>query len=243
MKMTLLAMVQSILSDMDSEDVNTISDTLEATQVASVVRDTYYQMIAARMIPEHQELLKLTALSDSAKPTHFRYPDSVKKIDCLWYNVSTDGGIEWRELKFIEPAQFLGRYLEGSDTTTVYDANGGTTYFVGNDQMPNYFTTFDDYHVVLDSHDSSVEATVQQSKVRALGVVYPTFELSDTYTPDIDAVLFPYLLAEAKSACFSMFKSGSDPKVEQAARRLKSYVQNDKHRNKRENVRPQYGRR
>jgi len=34
MKTTLLEIVQSILSDMDSENVNTISDSVEAQQVA-----------------------------------------------------------------------------------------------------------------------------------------------------------------------------------------------------------------
>jgi hypothetical protein len=52
----------------------------------------------------------------------------------------------------------------------------------------------------------------------------------------------PYLLAEAKSTCFSLFKGGSDPKVEQAARRLKSYVQNDMHKSVRPNKRTHYGR-
>ena len=40
MKSTLLQVVQSILSDMDSENVNTISDTVEAQQIASEVEDT-----------------------------------------------------------------------------------------------------------------------------------------------------------------------------------------------------------
>ena len=46
MKSTLLQVVQSILSDMDSEDVNTISDTIEAQQVASVVEDTYFNIMS-----------------------------------------------------------------------------------------------------------------------------------------------------------------------------------------------------
>jgi hypothetical protein len=41
MKRTLLEMVQSILSDMDSEDVNSISDTNEAEQIASVQLGIY----------------------------------------------------------------------------------------------------------------------------------------------------------------------------------------------------------
>lgn len=51
MKRTLLQIVQNILSDMDSEDVNSISDSIEAEQIASVVRDVYLNMVSTRMIP------------------------------------------------------------------------------------------------------------------------------------------------------------------------------------------------
>ena len=44
MRNTLLQMVQSILSDMDSEAVNSISDTVEAEQVASVIQDTFFEL-------------------------------------------------------------------------------------------------------------------------------------------------------------------------------------------------------
>ena len=49
----------------------------------------------------------------------------------------------------------------------------------------------------------------------------PTFTIDDDFQPDLDDTMLPYLLAEAKSTCFSLFKSGSDPKIEQSARRLK----------------------
>jgi hypothetical protein len=41
MKMTLLEMVQNILSDMDSEEINSLSDSNEAEQIAKVVENTY----------------------------------------------------------------------------------------------------------------------------------------------------------------------------------------------------------
>ena len=50
MRNTLLEMVQSILSDMDSENVNSISDSVEAQQVASVIEDTFFNIIAAHLI-------------------------------------------------------------------------------------------------------------------------------------------------------------------------------------------------
>ena len=243
MKRTLLQIVQNILSDMDSEDVNSISDSIEAEQIASVVRDVYYNMVSTRMIPEHQELIKLVSLSNSSRPTHFQVPDSVKRIDFIRYNVSTDSDIEFREIQYIEPLVFLTLHQDGANIDTVYDVNGNTPILIRNDQMPTFYTSFDDLHIIMDSYDSSVDQILSESKTQALGHKIPTFTISDNFTPDIDEVLFPYLIAESKSTCFSLFKSGVDQKIEQAARRQKSYMQSDMYRVKKENKRPYYGRR
>jgi hypothetical protein len=108
--------------------------------------------------------------------------------------------------------------------------------------MPTYYTSFDDKHLVFNSYDASVDTTLQSSKTMAYGTMYPVFSITDGFEPQLDDNMMPYLLAESKSVCFSLFKSGSDPKVEQAARRLKSYVQNDMYRTKQANKRPHYGR-
>ena len=243
MKRTLLQIVQNILSDMDSEDVNSISDSIEAEQIASVVRDVYYNMVSTRMIPEHQELVKLVSLSNSARPTHFQVPDSVKRIDFIRYNVSTTSDTEFKEIQYIEPLLFLTLHQDGANVTTVYDVNGNTPLLIRNDQMPTYYTSFDDLHIVMDSYKSDTDQILAENKTQALGHKIPTFTISDNFTPDLDEVLFPYLLAESKSTCFSLFKSGVDQKIEQAARRQKSYMQSDMYREKKENKRPYYGRR
>jgi len=237
MKRPLLQLTQSILSDMDSEPVNSISDSEEAGQIASVIRDTYFNIIAAREIPEHDRLLKLTALSDSTKPTHFRYPDNCKEIRVFEY----DG----REVYWKDPLKFLDGLPnpDGANTITVLDPLSGVTLYIRNDKSPRYYTTFDDQYIICDSYNAAVDTTLQESKTRCWGTMYPTFTMSDSFIPDLDEDMFPYLLAEAKSVCFSLFKSGSDPKVEQAARRLKSYIQNDKFKTTRPNKRNFYGRR
>mgnify|MGYP000149502562 CR=1 FL=1 len=63
--------------------------------------------------------------------------------------------------------------------------------------MPSFYTSFDDEHIVMDSYKSSVETTLQNSKTQAYGVVYPTFTISDTFTPDLDDTLFPYSKGDA----------------------------------------------
>lgn len=242
MRRTLLSMVQSILSDMDSEDVNSISDSIEAQQIASVIQDTYFNIIAAREIPEHKQMLQITSLSNNQKPTHFRYPNDTKEIEKLFYNTSYTGST-YTEVYFLEPLDFLNRVDSSATNTMQVDTVAGNVpVFIMTDRMPKYYTSFDDDNIIMDSYDVSVEAILQTSKTRAYGTVYPSFQITDTFEPDLDDTMLPYLLAEAKSTCFSLFKSGADPKVEQAARRLKSYVQNDMHKTKRENKRPHYGR-
>lgn len=239
MKSTLLQIVQSILSDMDSEDVNSISDSVEAQQVASVVEDTYFNIIAARDIPEHNKLLPLISLADNTKPTHFTYPARTKNIIRIDYNVRTTADPDYQEIIYVEPLVFLDRMDENGLKVTTVDQS--VDLFVANDRRPAYYTSFNDNHIIMDAYDASVEANLAANKTRAFGAIYPTFSQTDSFEPDLDNTLMPLLLAEAKSTCFSLFKGGPDAKVEQSARRLKSYVQNDQYKT-RVGIRNQYGR-
>lgn len=236
MRRTLLDMVQSILNDTDGEPVNSIFDTEEAQQCASVIRDTYFNIIAARENPEHDELLKLTALSDSEKPCLFKYPDNVKDIRVFEYN--------GKEVYWKDPTDFLNALpTVGDDVLNYTHPINNVPLTCRNSKNPRYYTSFDNQYIVCDSYDAAVDTTLQESKTRCWGTKYPSFTMSDTFVPDLSETMFPYLLAESKSVCFSVFKSGSDPKIEQAARRLKSYVQNDRHKTKQANRRNFYGRR
>ena len=44
-KLTLLDMTQDILSDIDSDEVNSISDTPDSLQVAGIIKSSFYDMI------------------------------------------------------------------------------------------------------------------------------------------------------------------------------------------------------
>lgn len=243
MKKSLLEIVKDILSDTDSEDVNSISDTVEALQVAKIVESTFYDIISTRSVPEHQSLIKLTSLSDSAYPTHFVMEDNQATVTDIWYDVGPGATYEYRKLKYLDPVDFIQLVdKRGSGYTLVQDKVAGTWLRILNDSQPNYYTSFDDDHIVMDSFDSTVDTTLQESKIRALGVTYPTFPISDSYVPDVDANHFPYLIQEAKSRFFSAFKGQIDQKVEQAARRQKVYIQNDKRKFSVLNKMRRYGR-
>lgn len=85
MRMTLLDYVQNILSSLSSDEVNTISDTTEAQQVAEIVRTTYFNIIARAGIPTHKQLVQLDPSIDINSPVIMYVPDGIKKIDWLKY--------------------------------------------------------------------------------------------------------------------------------------------------------------
>lgn len=225
-KKTLKDIVGEILSDMDSEGVNSIADTVEAQQVASIVERTFYNLIANKVIPENEQLLKLVPYSDQDYPTMFKYPENIKKVTRVWYMV--DGN--YKEVRWVSPEDFLHRTdLRGDDYVDMLDPKSGTLLKIGTDQSPNFFTSFDDTNLVFNSYDKIVDTTLQASKIRAFGATYPDFRIEDDYVPECDANFFPVLINEAKSVAFSVLKNIVDPKVDQAARRQRFTHQNDRY--------------
>lgn len=243
-KKTLLTIVQDVLSVLDSEEVNSISDSTEAKDIAEIVESVYFDIVSQRSIPETKSFVKLEALADSDYPTHFKYPANANRLERIWYDASDDGTYEYREIYFVDPIEFIERQdTLSSNYTLVEDKTAGIKIRVGNDEMPTCYTSFDDEHIVMNSFKSTVDSTLQASKSRGYGVVYPEFQRSnDTFVPDIDAEYFPYLIAESKSRAMDIYKGGTTPKIDQAARRNMISVQNKKHRTSRGNRFNDYGR-
>jgi hypothetical protein len=244
MKKTLLAIVQDILSDTDSDEVNSLSDSVEALQVARIVEQCFYDFIYTRPVPEHKSLIKLTPLADSSFPTHFEIQDQQAKIETIWYDVSEDNSYSYRKLTWLSPEDFLEKIDRRQDDYDLIDDKfAGTKLRIVNNRQPTFYTSFDDTHIVMDSYKSTVDDTLQENKTRAMGYTHPTFSISDSYIPDLDVEMFPMLVREATSRTISLFKGQPDPKVEQAARRNKVYSQNDRLKVGFKDKKRRYGRR
>lgn len=245
--MTLLDMVQDILSDMDSDEVNSISDTVEALQVAQIIKSTYYNIIDGRDYPFLHELFQLDSSGTLAKPTHLKLPETI--IDLIWikYNKKKAGETRNRYEKVIykTPEEFLDiinvRDSSSSKVKVVLDPTGVELNIL-NDKAPEYFTTFDDETLVFDSYDSSVDSTLQNSKLQCYGKRSVAFLIEDSFTPDLPVQMFSYLHNEAKSTCFARLKQLPDAKSEQAAVSQKRKMSQDAWRVSKGIKYPNYGR-
>lgn len=229
MRETLLDMVQSILSKMDSEEVNSINDSVEAIQVADIIQDCYYDLVTDKEFPEHVGLLRLTSLSDSERPTHLRVPNDTRAISNIYYNISDTSTTNYRKLTKVSLDEFLTATDNkvGSAYKSVLDVESDVNFYIRNDRDPSFFTVINDYYIVCDSYDSTKDSTLMESKTRATGVTIPTFTISDTFKPDLDAEFLPLLLSEATKHAMSVLKGGVDAATVQNNIRLRGkYLSN-----------------
>lgn len=274
-KMTLLEMTQDILRAMDSDEISSIGDTVESLQVAGEVKIAYEEIFANLKLPFKSALVQLQALSDLNHPNYLQIPDTVKSIGWIKYNtldytsfnvtpnqnlvydteifdnvpvtVDTSTVPTYVDIQYQTPEMFILNSLQygGQLNTQVVVDFSGAQLTIGNQYNPTYWTTFDNKNIVFDSYNSTLDATLQQSKTMCWGQYDLTFEMQDTFIPDLDAGLFPLLLAEAKRVSFVNQKQVSSQPEEQRARRQLVRAQNDLWRadQRRPYDMPNYGRR
>lgn len=244
MKYTLLELTQRVLTFLEADEVNSISDTTEALQVSSIIEDCYFALISNKTIPEHQEMVRLTAASDSEFPSHLKYPNQVSFVKKVWYDVSPDNTFEYKELCWLEPEDFLSitdRVRNNFSFSS--DKKGATKLRILNNQMPTYYTSFDDEWIVCDSWDMSSSSTLMSSKTRALVIKTPVWEPhQNDFVPDIDDNYFPLLLAEAKVIAANDLHGNADSVTDRQATRIRAGVQTRKRKNAAKKDKSTYGR-
>lgn len=245
--MTLLEVVQDIMSDMNSDEINSINDSVEALQVAQIVKSTYYNIIDGKDFPWLKELFQMSSSGTVARPTHMTLPENVIDLDWIKYNnkKATETRNRYTTIKYKSPEEFFNivneRVSTASNIQIVSDTTGIQLNII-NDQAPTYFTSFDDETLVFDSFDSAVENTLQASKTQCYGKRSVVFTMDDDFTPDMPVQMFSYLLNEAKSTCFAVLKQMPNAKAEQQAMSQKRRMSQEAWRIKNGITYPNYGR-
>lgn len=228
MRKTLLQLTQDVLNELDSDYVNSIADTEESEQVSQIIKNVYFEMMGNRNWPHLKKLFQMEHIGDITKPNYLRIPILLKELEFIKYEMQKDGEkLVQRELKFREPDVFLQfishRDSQADNVITVTDFSGSKLLIV-NDQAPTYWTSFDDYTIVTDSYDATVDDTLQKSKTQCLGYIHPEWVHEDTFIPDLPSEAFPALFNEALSTCSYAVKQMANQKAEQKANRQQRWL-------------------
>ncbi len=247
MKLTLLEIVQDILNDLDSDEVNSIDDTVEAQQIAQIVKSTYFALLSNRNWPHLKKGIKLEAYADLTKPTHMKLADNVKELSFVNYDKRklNETRKRYEQIKWMEPDDFLAytnKRNSDEPTVKVVVDFSGIDLLIRNDQQPTYYTSFDDSNMVFDSYDAQVDDTLVAAKFQAQGYVIPTWSPTDDFIPDLPDEAFTLLLEESKSRASFKLKQVQDVKAEQEAGRQNRWLSRKAWRVNGDQQYPDYGR-
>lgn len=229
MKRTLLDIVQEILNDLDSDEVNSINDTVESLQVANIVRSCYLEMTSNRNWPDQKKLIQISASNDVSKPNYMRLPDNIKEVISIAYNKVKEGETKlvYQPIKFLYPDEFL-RLVNSRNTdldnVIIVTDDSGIKIPVVNNQPPTYWTSFDDNWLVFDAYDSTVDDTLKATKSEVIGYVEKSWTTDDNAIPDLPSEAFSALVEEAKSTAFLVLKQMANQKAEQKSQRQQRWL-------------------
>ncbi len=229
MKMSLLEIVTDILNDMDSDEVNSITDTIESQQVAQIVKTCYFEMLGNRNWPHLRQMFQLEDSGFIDKPNYLKIPENIKELSFFKYDkfTSTNPKAAILDVEYKHPDSFLrlvsSRNSLDASVVSVNDFSG-VKLLIRNDLPPTYWTSFDDSYIVTDSYDVLVDTTLQPSKTQCIGYVEPLWQHEDDFIPDLPSEAFSGLLAEAKSTAFLAIKQVANQKAEQKASRQSRWL-------------------
>lgn len=221
-KLTLLSMVQDILNDMDSDEVNSIDDTIEAQQVAQIIKSSYFEMIDHRNWPHLKKMVQLDASDEVIKPNYLILPERIKELIFFRYKATVGTTTQYSDIIFKHPDDFLrmvsSRTTSNLNIETITDYSG-VQLFILNNKEPQYWTSFDDTHIVCDSYNKVVDDVLRKEKTQCMAYMDPLWLMDDDFIPDLPGEAFSALLEEAKSTAFMYVKQMPNQKAEQKATR------------------------
>lgn len=250
-KPTLLEIVQDLLSDMGADEINSIDDTLESMQVATVVRNAYRSIVEEYDLQAVETAFQLEASGTTARPTHMSVPSAVFQVTSVRYNCAGNGATSpaFRELPYVTPTEFLDLVSNNNSSDATYqnvtDPESNFVLSICNNRAPGVYTSFDGGDtLVFDAFDSAVDATLQASKTQCIGQKRNDLTIADSSLVDLPETMHQLLYNEARELCFELFMDGAPRKVNETARisRMRAKERKNKLRTPARLTLPDYGR-
>lgn len=221
-------MVQRILEAIDGQMIESIEDTREAMQIARCIKETYEHLLYTRDIKAKSNLIQVHSLSDTTQPTVFLINDNIQQIEIFKYYDNANE--RYVDLRWMEPAEFIDMCLHRDprkeDIVNITDPSG-VHYNIYNSRAPQFYTSFDDVHIVCDAFNKADGSTLLENYTVIYGIVCPEFKLEDTFVPDLAPQHFSLLLSEAKVQ--ATYELNKEVDTLERDRAMKQKVTADKH--------------
>jgi hypothetical protein len=244
-KKTILELVQKIGHAISSDEIDTLGESQEAFDIIEVLKQTYDEVLDRRTWEFMKDrVLQLDArLAGDNILTNLKIPDSVLKIQCLRY---LDDNDKYRDLTYMSPCDFVTKLHNNNpadvDVTTVISPDGVPLY-VKTNKAPQYWTSFDEANVTMDSYEGDKTAGVIAGSSAIIATIKPVATWEATALLPIPERMETLILNEAIASANYRLRQTADPRSERIARRQGVSLRENEPKTNRDQKERHYGRR
>ena len=187
MQKTLLKMVQNTLSLMDSDEINSIGDTIEGEQIAVCYSTIYDQIVTEYSLPGKTKTIRIGSTDDNdLGKTRLFLNQDMMSIDEIQYDVRNAAGDppKYATMTVISNQEFLDRQTnkDTTDSNTLSQRwpNTDITFGIHTNKAPRYVTLVEDRILVFDSLNTVVDTNLASLKSYVAGEVQDSLAINDT---------------------------------------------------------------
>ena len=221
-KKTLLRLVQLIGERIGSDEIDTLDETIEATEIVSILELTFDEILDRRdweFLRDRTLRLKARAVTDT-KLFNLDMPTAVTRLQCVKYR---DINGKFPEMEYVEACEFIER-LDGrnadDDNVTEIANDDGVLLKIITDKAPTFYTSFDEATISFESYDDTRGTGNQAGDSIILANIKPVMDFTDaTATFPIPERMGTLLLNEAMATAGVQLRQVSDSRAERIARR------------------------
>lgn len=243
---TFLEIVKYILSELESDDVDSILETVESEQVARIVIRVFSNMIAGRDWPHLDKIVTLDEVP--AIPTGFYLDPEMRKVHYVKYNKKHTALDQDRFtlLTYKEWGDFLhlleSRNSLSTDVTVVPTVDGAVSLNILTNKQPQYWTVYSNNFLFVDSFNSVIDLRATNGNLQVFGSMLPMSELDDDFIFNLPLEDHPMFINECINYCYINIKQMANSKLEQMSTSIRRRMSHQKWINHKGVSYPDYGR-
>lgn len=245
-KRTILQLVAQLGEGIDADEIESLNETIEASDIASILEQTYKEILNRKTwefmkgkvrqldnrLPASTELNTLLIPTDVKKITCLRYKDAVTaKFGDLLYLTACD---------FVEMVQ--SRTVTDAAITAILNEDG-VELLTFTDRKPEHWTSFDEATITFDAYD----VTAGTGNIGVDSVIIADVMPETDFTDPLAVLNIPermetLVFNEALSTCNYRLRQTADPRTDRIARRQNISLRRNEVITKTDNKEATYGR-
>ncbi len=234
-KRTILQLVQQLGEAIGSDEIDTLDETIEASEIASILAQTVTEVISRKRWEFLKDRVRQldARVGGSTQLNTLVIPSDVTRVNCLKYRNTDNTVTEFSELTYLQPCEFLDKVQSrnSADSNVSAIANDdGVLINVITDAPPTWWTSFDEENITFDSYDVAAGTGNLIADSVIIADIVPVIDYTDPAAVlKVPERMETLIFNEALSYCNYRLRQTRDPKADQIARRQHIALREEEH--------------